>query len=337
MKTEEGATLIVKEFLLNLTTQRAFVLFFIAFALGASSIFFDFGLPWLPAAVVLAYGATLLYCATALQVSHSEATNNSPYFLGFVFFLASLLKAFYSVSLEGGGQLDTVIHQLGAALLTTIVGLPLRQALFAYSPSQADQDLFFRDLEEQLRRSAAEFRRSQVAMVELIKEFVASRRSLLNDETLAIQQYVNSLSKAAGVLDGSINSYPNAISATLESCTKRFGELDGQIQKLATAARSVDGAALKVSLESLPTLGAAIKELDTSIATLRTSLLGAKQSADSMPGNFQRQLSDLAQQLSAIPLAAREQIAILKGDISNIDQILNSFIVLLKRRIEAIK
>jgi len=153
MSNQEGVTLFFREFLLNLTARRAFWLFLVCFTAGAGAILFNFWLPWIPCLAVVAYGAALLYSAVALQVSHSESTNNSPYFLGFVFFLASLLRAFYSASFEGEGQLDLVIHQLGVALLTTVVALPIRQALFAFSPSQTDEDLFYRSSGEALRNS----------------------------------------------------------------------------------------------------------------------------------------------------------------------------------------
>lgn len=86
MSSQGGVTLSLREFLLNLTARRAFWLFLVCFVAGAGAILFNFWLPWIPCLAVLAYGAALLYSATALQVSHSESTNNSPYFLGFVFF-----------------------------------------------------------------------------------------------------------------------------------------------------------------------------------------------------------------------------------------------------------
>src|SRR5271169_1636680 len=60
-----------------------------------------------------------------------------------------------------GPDILTIFRQLGTALVATIVGLPFRQALFAYAPGQQDQDTFYRNLEEELRRSASEFRKSQ--------------------------------------------------------------------------------------------------------------------------------------------------------------------------------
>jgi hypothetical protein len=363
----------LREFLLNLTARRAFGIFIVCFLAGVVAIFANFWLPWAPCVVVVAYGMTLLYAAAKLNVPLSEPTNNSPYFLGFVFFLASLLRAFYTASFEQEGQLTLVIHQLGVALLTTIVALPLRQALFAFSPAQADEDLFYRNLEEELRRSASEFRRAQVEMVQIIQEMVELRRNFFAEEQQAVQQYVKSLSEATSVLDGSINSYPNAISATLESCTARFRELEGRIREFAVAAASVDGTALNSSLASFSLVGPAARELDASISALQGSLTTARRAADQMPGNFERlteaagrgleaplsalqaslsgasraaglvpetlqsQINDLGRRLVDIPNAAHEQIKILKEDISNLDQVLDKFIALLEAKVELIR
>src|SRR5690242_770686 len=104
----------LKEYLLNLTSRRAFHLFLLALVVGAISIWSDLLLPWIPAFVVLAYGLTLFYAAKVLFVSHSEMTNNSPYFLGFLFFLFSIYRSFSGFD---ASQLMTskVISQLGAA------------------------------------------------------------------------------------------------------------------------------------------------------------------------------------------------------------------------------
>lgn len=266
-----------------------------------------------------------------------------------------------------------MIHQLGVALLTTVVALPIRQALFAFSPSQSDEDLFYRNLEEELRRSASEFRRAQVEMVQIIQEMVELRRTFFIEESQAVKRYVKSLSNATAILDGSINSYPNSISATLESCTQGFGELQGQIRNLAAAASSLDSSKLNASITAFSSIGSAARELEASIAALKESLTSSRQAAEMLPAGFDRlagsagreleasvasiqdsiasvrkaadlvpanlhgQLSDLSHRLNEIPVAAHEKIKILKDDIDSIDHILDTFIVLLQKKVEAIK
>src|SRR5258706_281978 len=85
-------------FLINLDSRRAVKLFIIFLAVGILLIAADIALPWSPALLVIAYGVILLYCAKVYLVPHSEMTNNSPYFLGFLFFLISLFRAFWSIS-----------------------------------------------------------------------------------------------------------------------------------------------------------------------------------------------------------------------------------------------
>jgi hypothetical protein len=308
----------------------------VAFAFGAFFIITDIGLPWLPAAAVVVYGALLLYAATRLQVVHSEATNNSPYFLGFLLFLTSLFSAFYLKVVDGNIQLNTLIRELGAALLTTIAGLPFRQMLFACNPIQDDQDTFFRSLEEQLRRSASEFRRSQVEMVDMIREFVATRRQLLESEEGAIKQYVANLSEATALLDSSIKSYPTAISATLESCKARFADLEERIRALGEAAQSVDASALKSSLESFPTISASVKGLDESLSALQVSLAAVRRTSEAMPSALQGQLAETRERIAAIPTSTNEHIALLQEDLISIDSILQTFVKLLQERIEAV-
>jgi hypothetical protein len=83
--------------------------------------------------------------------------------------------------------------------------------------------------------------------------------------------------------------------------------------------------------------GSAGRDLEASMNSLRTTLLGAQRAAELVPGNLQEQISGLGDRLSDIPVAAHEQIKILKEDISNLDRILDTFIVLLQTKVEAIK
>ncbi len=93
----------------------------------------------------------MLYAEIKGHVSHSDLTNNSPYFLGFVLFLFSLFVTFTRYALHPEAmQMGFVIRELGASLLTTVVGLPFRQWLFAYDPAQLEQDAYYRTLEEEL-------------------------------------------------------------------------------------------------------------------------------------------------------------------------------------------
>jgi len=202
---------------------------------------------------------------------------------------------------------------------------------------------------------------------------VELRRTFFTEESKAVKQYVKSLSNATAVLESSINSYPSSISATLESCTQGFGELQGQIHNLAAAASSLDSSKLNASVAAFSLIGSAAGELEASIATLKTSLTSARQAADLLPEGFDRlagsagreleasvasiqasmasvrkaadlvpenlqgQLKDLGHRLNEIPAAAHEQIRILKDDIDSIDHILDTFIVLLQKKVEAIK
>ena len=161
-------------------------MFIIALALGTAAIAFDFHLPWTPAAIVAGYGTCLLFATLKGHSSLSDITTNSPYFLGFILFLVSLFITFTRAGMTPQHiDFSYVVRQLGVALLTTIVGLPFRQCLLAYNPLQQEQDEFYRTLEEELRRSAASFKRAQVELVGLVTEFITSRKTIFNDEITA--------------------------------------------------------------------------------------------------------------------------------------------------------
>jgi hypothetical protein len=326
-----------REYLLNLTTQRAAKLFGVFLGIGSISILSNVGLPWIPALAVVAYGGLLLYSAVKYLVPLSESTNNSPYFLGFLFFLVSLFRTFYWSAFQDGDHIDSIIRQLGAALLTTIVGLPLRQVLFAYSPTQADEDLFYRTLEEELRRSATEFRKSQAELVQLVQEFVEAKRTVFAEEQAAARHYIKSLTKATAMFDGSIESLPTVLTNTIESCLGKFKELDRELDSFSSITSGLDSATLKISLETVQSIGTTAKGLEGSLVDLRHSLTAANSAAGLIPSNLTNQMSDLKHALALVPTAAKDQIARIESDIQAIDTLLDSFVQLLERKVEAFR
>src|SRR5271157_1291349 len=70
----------IGHYLLKLTSRKANQLFLIAALIGSVSIWFDIGVPWLPAVIVVIYGMLLFCAAKFYLVTHSDTTNNSPYF-----------------------------------------------------------------------------------------------------------------------------------------------------------------------------------------------------------------------------------------------------------------
>ena len=305
-----------KTYLVNLTSRRAVILFMILLGLGTVFIAADIGLPWSPALVVIAYGTVLLYCAKVLLVPHSEMTNNSPYFLGFLFFLISLLRTFWNISsLADDLQLGQIVHQLGGALLATVVGLPFRQLLFAYSPSQADQDTFFRTLEEELRRSATEFKRSQMELMQLVQVFIETRRGIFSEEEKASRRYIRGLEKAAGIFEESAANYPSIISAALSKCAQSLKVLQEKSLELSQAAQSLTPDKIKEVVGQFAAVRDSSADLARGLTDVGGHLVGVGAEFDEVRQEFRRKLDEI------------------QLDISAIDKVLTDFVALTQERV----
>ena len=125
-------------FLRDLGPTQALRLSAIAFVLGFVAIVIDWGsiLAWvfLPSVPIAAYTWALWVSQATYFVSHSPGTKTSPYILGFLLTLSALFILF----LRGGDNLvsgdidiNMLLGQVGAAIMTTAVGLAARQILIA--------------------------------------------------------------------------------------------------------------------------------------------------------------------------------------------------------------
>jgi hypothetical protein len=262
-------------------------------------------------------------------------TNNSPYFLGFLFFLISLLRTFWSVSsLSDDLQLGQIVHQLGGALLATVAGLPFRQLLFAYSPSQAEQDIFFRTLEEELRRSATEFKRSQVELIQLIQEFVEARKGIFADEEKASRKYIRSLEKAVGLFEESAANYPAVISAALSSCAQSLSVLQQKSVELSQAAQTIS----LDNVRDLVTHFSAVRDSSADLARGLGGLQIAVTQLERLAVNLPEGILRGAQvEFDEVRRQMRQKVDDIQSDISAIDKVLTDFVSLTQERIGVVR
>jgi hypothetical protein len=297
-----------RTYLLDLTTQRAFKVFVAFLLAGTISIVSNKGLPWVPALAVLLYGGLLLYCAHKYKISFSETTNNSPYFLGFVFFLLSLFRTFYSSSIQDSNSVDSIIRQLGSALLSIVVG-----------------------------------------------EFVNAKRTVFAEEQMAARHYIRSLTKATAMFDGSIESLPTTLTTAIDLCLTRFKELEGHLQSFSEVTSSLDSAPLKQAVDGFQSIGITLKALEGSLTSLEVSLSETAKVAGGLPESVKNQIASvneelalvpasvkeqigkLSQELALIPQAGRDQISRIEGDINAIDKLLDTFVELLRAKVEVFK
>lgn len=298
----------LRSYLISLSTRQAFELFTASLIVGGLSIFLTFGVPWIPTLVVLIYGSILLIALLKYHVQHSETTVNSPYFLGFIFFLFSLFMTFHSAVFNGGDfQLSLITRQLGSALLTTMVGLPIRQALLALSRSQADQDIFFRTLEEELRQGATEFRKAQSEFVDLIRELSTIRRELFVEEKKALTKYVGTLRNATEFLGGTVDQYPALVAAALDSCTKNLIALEEKLEEFSGSVNQLDGGKIQQSFESCMSLPNTVAGVDAALVQLRTSASAASKSIGEAPAEL---VVDLKETLGTTLRLMQESVSI---------------------------
>jgi hypothetical protein len=325
-------------YLLHLTSRKAFHLFFIALVIGSLSTWYEVGLPLVPALVVVIYGSLLLYSAKSLLVSHSEMTNNSPYFLGFLLFLVALLSTFSRVVNDTQGiDIPRVFRQLGTALIATIVGLPFRQALFAYAPGQQDQDTFYRNLEEELRRSASEFRKSQAELLEMLRLFIETRQTLFTDEERASRQYVGNLTKAAEVFDDLNSRYPQIIATALSDTTTTIVNLSNRMRTFNDEVLRFEPRFIGDVSAEVTRVKASFESLARDSATLSAALVKLETTVQEVPSKTTAVFSDLKLNADTIAADLRTRVEAIQKDLSGIDAVLTEFIAVSSERISQLR
>lgn len=345
----------IRRLLLNLDSVKATYLFLAALVAASFSIVFNVGIPAIPIAAVLLYGLALLASSHWYFVAHSEMTKNSPYFLAFLLFLVAL----YSLFRDAGTELRqaVILPRLGAALLPTIFGLSFRQLLFAVDPSQRDHDAFYRTVEEELKRNAVEFKKAQVQLVDLVKEFTETRQSMLSAEETAARDYITHMHNAVAVFEDTAAAYPKAVLEAITALNKRLTAVVQKLDQAVQTTGSIDLAA--VSTASAALRGFATELTDTTlqfnevktttqmvIRDLATLGSGVEQLVKSTHGTIEQSnralVNGISDSLTSLKLLIQNEHAIIsntaqpiKDDLQAIDKILTDFIKLLNTKVLA--
>jgi hypothetical protein len=201
--------------------MRAFGLFFVAFIISLLLIFSRLGAPWSPSVPVVAYGLLLFYAQAWFYVALNGTIKDSPYFLGFTLTLVALLQVLSAIKPPVPGEPSiSLTKEIGAAILTTVTGLFMRQLLLSRDPSEEAKDSVFQSLATEIRERTVDFHQSQKQFVALVQEFVSSRETLFSDEEKAFARYVE----------------------RLEATGTRLGELEGQFfERTKSFAAAFDG------------------------------------------------------------------------------------------------
>jgi hypothetical protein len=218
----------VTKLLSNLNPRRAFALFFCALSVGAILIFGGWWKPFSPAVPVLAYGAILVAAQERYFVQLGPNLKDSPYFLGFILTLFEILN----VVMIGFPQQNSdafMFREIGAAILTTAVGLFMRQILLASDQAEEAQDRIFRTIAEEVRKDTVEFHDTQKVFVALVKEFVQAREGMFSDEEKAFAEYLKALKDGALRL-GALPKRVETVLSALEKSGTRIGEISSGLE-----------------------------------------------------------------------------------------------------------
>lgn len=152
--------------------NRAFFAFTAALGLSAFALFASVGAPVAPSVPIVLYSAYLWLNRDQMEGPAGETLRDSPYFLGFLLTMFALLMIFRdasagTVSLAQSPSLFT--SEVGAAILTTVVGLFCRQALQTLIPSE-----LLDERDERLERVAAALASHAVQLERARQEFIAT-------------------------------------------------------------------------------------------------------------------------------------------------------------------
>jgi hypothetical protein len=242
-------------------------MFSVALGAGASLIVAGVKPLWLSATVVVLYALVLLLAQRKHLVTLSGIVQDSPYFLGFILTLIGLAGIFVSIARGGTvGNINVldVVGRAGTALLATVVGLVMRQALSSFDPGEEARDQMFQTIARGLRAQTAEFHEIQSQFMASVQSQMKVRESLFAREENAAKRYVAALEGGATTLALLAGEYPARVDSLIKSLDSRIVELD----KVA-----------KDSANRLSTLrDAAAKLFDTEVDALKTELQSSARS-----------------------------------------------------------
>ncbi len=271
-------------FLGNLTPGRAFFLFCFALATGVILIVLNLG-GWLAMIPVVAYGVLLFVSQAFFEVSLDETVKDSPYFLGFLLTLSAIFKALglasglSSVSATLGtssGHQSSLLLAAGEAILPTLAGLFMRQALLSRDPAEDVRQAVFQSLAQELKEHSSAFVGSQRQLVRLIDDFVSTRREQFGAEERAIAAYVAGLEKSTDVL--------GELGATVASDVK---DIHRQLVDSAASLRQTLDESISTTAAATKRLASSIEEgIGGAVVSLKTGTSSVSEHLHSMVGGL---------------------------------------------------
>ncbi len=183
-------------YLKHLNSNKIILLFFVSFLIGCSAIWLQIHPIIIPVVVIILYGFILYVAQKKYFIDLLNSEKNSSYFLGFLFTLFALFHLF--VKPEGLEE-ATIFRNLSIALITTIVGLIMRQVIFSYSSIPQDELDLMKSLREHLSESIEKYDLAETRILRLLEDYTELKKDILKNEKDISDEYINSLNRATGI------------------------------------------------------------------------------------------------------------------------------------------
>jgi hypothetical protein len=338
-----------QKFLSSLNPHRAFRLFIFALVFSAILIFAGWGKPYSPSLPVFIYGLLLVVSQEYYYVQLGPTVKDSPYFLGFILTLVEIVD----ILLVGFPQENTngfLFKEVGAAILTTVAGLFMRQILLASDPSEETQDRIFRTIAEEVRKDTVEFHNTQTMFVKLIREFVQTREQMFSEEEKAFAQYIKAfkdssvklanLPKRAESLLGALEDSGSRISQIVSALETGLNEAADSYRRDVDNVRGSFIAAREQFNAEATSLG---KTLNTTIATLNDYASKLSQTASSsarISEDLGNSVSGLSAQIGSVHDRIEHfatDLGRIASDLKAIDQIVDELVIILRDKLLALR
>jgi DNA repair exonuclease SbcCD ATPase subunit len=181
-------------------------------------------------------------------------------------------------------------------------------------------------LEEELRRSAGEFKKAQVELVGLVEQFVETRKTLFADEQNASDQYVSNLKRVVSLFDKTFSEYPHLISSALDSSTKAVENLQARLEAMAVAVASLDSSQLQQVEAELQKLKEQMVGLSDGVGSLTQSVGNLTSRSNDFPIAM-GQMFNSASTIAAEGLSElHTQLRVLIKEVGDVDRLISDFV-----------
>ncbi len=207
----------MRHYFIAFTSRSALTAFTAFLLIGAASIGINYYPHWIATISVVIYSLILLVAQFKYHILLSQENKNSPYFLGFILTMWCLFNIFINIKkVEPATFGAIVIPQIGAAMLTTIVGLFMRHFLTSGSAEVSEQEKIFKAATDDLKENVIAYKMAQVKLINLIDEFVASHQQMMEQIGIASKEHLNLLSESSDALAKLGRQYPSKINKMLD-------------------------------------------------------------------------------------------------------------------------